>query len=83
MDPIEPTPVPTADATTRNYYLAMHLSPLVGCIIPFGHIIGPLLLWQVKKAEVPGLEEHGKEVLNFQISMTIYPTFPRWLIKTI
>lgn len=49
-----------------------HLSALAGLIIPFGNIIGPLVIWLVKKDEMPIVNEYGKESLNFQISMTIY-----------
>ena len=41
-------------------------------MIPFGNIIGPLVLWAIKKDETPSVNEHGKESVNFQISMTIY-----------
>ena len=37
-----------------------------------GSIIGPLILWQVKKEEFPFVDEHGKEALNFQISIVLY-----------
>jgi uncharacterized Tic20 family protein len=40
--------------------------------IPFGNILGPLIIWLVKKNEMPLVEEEGKSALNFQISMTIY-----------
>ena len=40
--------------------------------IPFGNIIGPLILWVLKRDEFPSVNEHGKESINFQISMTIY-----------
>ena len=46
------------------------LSLFIG--IPFGNIIGPLVIWLVKKDEYPFVEEQGKESLNFQLSMTIY-----------
>lgn len=49
-----------------------HLSALSGFIIPFGSIIGPVLIWQIKKHEMPAVVEHAKEVLNFQISCIIY-----------
>ena len=52
--------------------MCCHLSALVGHIIPFGNIIGPLVIWLIKKDELPGVNDHGKEALNFQISMTIY-----------
>ena len=40
--------------------------------IPFGSIIGPLILWLVKRADSPYLDEVGKEVVNFNISWAIY-----------
>ena len=50
----------------------VHLSTLLGLVIPFGNIALPLIVWQVKKAEMPGIVSHGKQATNFQISMTIY-----------
>ena len=50
-----------------------HLSSLVAFIgIPFGNIIGPLVIWLIKKNEMPLVDQEGKAALNFQISMTIY-----------
>ena len=49
-----------------------HLSALSGYIVPFGSIIGPILVWQIKKHEMPAVVAHAKEVLNFQISCIIY-----------
>lgn len=49
-----------------------HLSALAGLICPFGNVIGPLVVWLVKKDTMPIVNEYGKESLNFQISMTIY-----------
>ncbi len=40
--------------------------------IPFGHIIGPLIMWLVKKEDSEFIDECGKEAINFQISLTIY-----------
>ena len=48
-----------------------HLSALAGFVIPFGHILGPLLVWQIKKNEFPSVDIHGKAALNFQITVTI------------
>ena len=49
-----------------------HLSALSGIIIPFGHIIGPLIIWLMKKDQYSEVDRQGKEALNFQISATIY-----------
>lgn len=49
-----------------------HLSALAGFVgIPFGNILGPLLIWQLKKQEIPSVEAHGKAALNFQITVLI------------
>jgi uncharacterized Tic20 family protein len=40
--------------------------------VPFLNIIVPFILWLIKKDEMPFLREQGKEVLNYQISWTIY-----------
>ena len=56
----------------RMWGMFCHLSAFAGYIIPFGSIIGPLIIWSLKKDEFPFVNEQGKEALNFQISMTIY-----------
>lgn len=40
--------------------------------IPFGNILGPLIVWMVKKDYVPLVREHGKEAVNFQLSIITY-----------
>ena len=61
------------DKQARMWAMLCHLAALGGFIIPFGgNIIGPLVVWLIKKNESPLVDENGKEALNFQISMTIY-----------
>ena len=48
-----------------------HLSALAGLIVPFGNILGPLLIWLIKKNEIPSTDAHGKASLNFQITVMI------------
>ncbi|MEI6194367.1 MAG: DUF4870 domain-containing protein [Verrucomicrobiota bacterium] len=48
-----------------------HLSALAGLVFPFGHLLGPLIVWQIKKNEFPSVDVHGKAALNFQITVTI------------
>src|SRR5688572_33505779 len=57
----------------RTLDATCHFLSFAGLIgIPFGNILGPLVLWAIKKDEMPSVNEHGKESINFQISMTIY-----------
>lgn len=37
-----------------------------------GHILGPLVVWLLKRHEFPSVDHHGKESLNFQLSFTLY-----------
>ena len=62
---------PTKDEKT--WAMLCHFSSFTGFIFPLGgNIIAPLIIWLIKKEELPFVDDQGKEVLNFQISMTIY-----------
>ncbi|CAN5526601.1 DUF4870 domain-containing protein [soil metagenome] len=50
----------------------LHLSQLLNFIVPFGGVIAPILIWQMKKDEMPTLDAHGKMVANWMISALIY-----------
>lgn len=67
--PAPPSGSPSADE--KQWAMFAHLSALIGYIIPFGSIIGPLLIWQIKKNEMPFVDDQGKEALNFQITVAI------------
>lgn len=56
----------------RMWGMLCHLSALAGCIIPFGNVIGPLIVYSMKKDEYAFVADQGKESLNFQISILIY-----------
>jgi len=56
----------------RMWGMFCHLSAFAMYFIPFGSIIGPLIIWSIKKDEYPFVKEQGKEALNFHISMIIY-----------
>jgi uncharacterized Tic20 family protein len=66
--PSSPPPV-TPD---RTWDVLCHVSALAGFVVPFGNILGPLIIWLIKRNEIPSVEAHGKESLNFQISVLIY-----------
>jgi uncharacterized protein len=57
---------------TRQWAMFLHLSQLAGFIVPFGGLIVPIIIWQIKKAELPGIDVHGKNVINWIISAVIY-----------
>ncbi len=71
----QPTPQaqPVAEKQARNWAMLCHLVALSGLVTgAVGFIVGPLVIWLIKKEEFPLVDENGKEALNFQISMVIY-----------
>ena len=57
----------------RMWAMWCHLAAFSGYLgVPFGNIIGPLILWLMKREMDPFVDAQGKEALNFQISLTIY-----------
>ena len=69
--PIEPPMSTAPSAEERQWAMFAHLSALIGLIIPFGSIIGPLVIWLIKKDTMPFVNDQGKEALNFNITMAI------------
>lgn len=60
-----------ANKDDRTWAMLCHLSAVAGFVIPFGSILGPLVVWLIKKDEMPIVDLHGKKSLNFQITMAI------------
>jgi uncharacterized Tic20 family protein len=69
--PKAPQPAP-ARSDENMWAMFCHLSTFAGFVFPFGNIIGPLIIWTIKKDEYPLVMDQGKEAMNFQISMTLY-----------
>ena len=63
-------PVQAQDRTLEVLCHILGLALFTG--IPFANVIAPLILWLWKREHNPSVDEHGKESLNFQISMSIY-----------
>jgi uncharacterized protein len=63
----------TSSPNVRTWNVLCHATALAGFFVPWaGHILGPLIVWLAKRNDSPEIDEHGKESLNFQISMLIY-----------
>lgn len=58
-------------AEERQWGMLAHLLALSGFIIPFGNLLAPLIVWQVKKETMPFVADQAKEALNFNITMSI------------
>jgi uncharacterized Tic20 family protein len=67
--------IQTIDSTEReerNWGVAAHLSSLVAVAgLPFGHIVGPLVVYLINGEKRPFATEHAKAALNFQITISI------------
>ena len=66
---------PTTSITTnvRTWNILCHASALLGVLLHFpGHLLGPLIVWLAKRDDSPEIDAHGKESMNFQISMLIW-----------
>jgi hypothetical protein len=61
-----------ANKDERMWGMFCHLSALSGFIIPLGNVIGPLVIYSMKKDEYAFVADQGKESMNFQISVLIY-----------
>lgn len=56
----------------REYAMALHLTMLSGFVVPLGGLIVPIVMWQIKKDELPGVDDHGKNAVNWILSQIIY-----------
>ena len=71
--PLPPQQPGAGSVSDQQWIVFLHLSALAGFVIPsLGHIVGPLIIWLVKKPESPAIDAAGRNVLNFQISWTIW-----------
>jgi len=70
----------------RKWAAICHLSAFTGLILPLGNIWVPLIIWLIKRDEHFYINEQGREVLNFQLTMTILGVLASmviWLLKFI
>lgn len=56
----------------RQLLVLLHLSQLLDYISGLGGIIVPLIIWLTNRDKVEGLDQQGKMVLNFKLSMLLY-----------
>lgn len=57
------------EQNVRLWAMLCHLSALAGLIFPLGAVLGPLIIWLIKKNELPEIDAHGKASLNFQLTV--------------
>ena len=57
---------------TRQWAVLLHLSTLLGFVVPVLGFIVPIIIWQWKKSELPDIDAHGKVVANAIVSYIIW-----------
>lgn len=67
-----PPPPPAISQESKTWAMLLHLSTLLAYPVPVLGLVAPIVIWQIKKEQMPEIDAHGKMVLNFIISMVIY-----------
>ncbi len=62
----------TCKEKDNQLLVLLHLSSLLDYVTAIGGIIVPLVIWLTKKDKIEGMDEQGKMVINFKLSMLIY-----------
>ncbi|WP_460219519.1 DUF4870 domain-containing protein [Psychroserpens sp. MEBiC05023] len=60
------------DNHQKNIATFIHLSTFSRFLIPLGNYIGPIVLWMINKDKSEFVDRHGKQAINFQISILLY-----------
>lgn len=61
-----------ASESERTYALWIHLSLLGHLFAPVVIIVLPLALWLTRRDDSPFIDDHGRETMNFHISLFLY-----------
>lgn len=56
----------------NKWSMFIHFSVFSAWILPIAGLIVPIILWQMKNTQSPIIDQHGKNVVNWIISMIIY-----------
>ncbi len=76
--PVPPNPYPDSDREmnrdARMWAMFCHLAAFAGLVpalVVIGCVIGPLVVWLLKKNDFAFVDEQGREAVNFQITMLL------------
>lgn len=71
----------------RRWAVACHLSGAMGLVMPWiGFAIGPFITWIALRNEHPSVEAHGRESLQFNLSMMLWMALGSgvaWLVGSV
>jgi uncharacterized Tic20 family protein len=64
---------PPISHESKNWALFSHLSTFSALVgVPLGNVLGPLVMWLLRREQDPFAERHAREALNFNISLLLY-----------
>lgn len=58
--------------TDRNWGVALHLSPLSAFVLGPPGLLAPLVLWLIRRDGSSFNDDHGREIINFLLSLVIW-----------
>ncbi len=64
----------------RQWAMFLHFSLLAGFVVPLAGLVAPIIIWQIKKAEYPELDAHGKIAVNWILSLILYSVLSALLV---
>ena len=62
---------PALSQDERNWGMYCHLAVLAGFVFPLGNVIGPLIIWLIKKDQYPFVDYNARQAMNFQITLVV------------
>jgi D-alanyl-D-alanine-carboxypeptidase/D-alanyl-D-alanine-endopeptidase len=62
---------PSSNVSIRTSLLLLHLSPIIGSVFPLGNVLLPIALWLYKRTESIEFNNHGRSIVNFQLTILI------------
>jgi uncharacterized Tic20 family protein len=73
-------PIDTLSKEAKNIGLLVHAASFAGYVFPLGSVLGPLIVWLMKRDEFEFANQCGKNCLNFKLSLMIYAVVSAILI---
>ncbi|MDC8004550.1 DUF4870 domain-containing protein [Aureisphaera galaxeae] len=61
----------SAKRQDNSLLMVTHLSQLLYYLTGFGGLVVPLILWLTQRDKVMGMDEHGKAIVNFQLTLIL------------
>ena len=65
----------SSSKSDRSLGALLHLSTLSKYFVPFGNFIFPLIIWVIRKQDSRFIDHHGRQSINFQVSIFLYSVF--------